>query len=92
MFLICGVGRHTGRAASVYVPQTIAGTSRSAEPPFCRAPRTGGVAMRVCVPIPTLGLKEGLFVSFQTDGSNPFRPTSIIESSHRLGRRKWNVP
>jgi hypothetical protein len=25
MFLICGAGRHTGRAASVYVPQTIAG-------------------------------------------------------------------
>jgi hypothetical protein len=33
MFLICGVGgRLTGRAASVYVPQTIAGKSRSVEP------------------------------------------------------------
>jgi hypothetical protein len=32
MFLICGADGHTGRAASVYVPQTIAGTSCSAEP------------------------------------------------------------
>jgi len=60
--------------------------------PFAVPPDRWGRDARVCVPIPTLGLKEGLFVSFQTDRSNPFSPTSIIENSHRLGRRKWNVP
>jgi hypothetical protein len=49
---------------------------------------------RVCVPIPTLRLEEGLFVSFRTDRSSPFRPTSItrLETGHfqllRLFREK----
>jgi hypothetical protein len=50
MFLICGAGgRLTGRAASIYVPQTIAGTSRGAEPPFCRAlGQVGPRCARLC--------------------------------------------
>jgi hypothetical protein len=47
--------------------------------PFCRGPGTDtfGRNGRLCVPIPTLRLEEGVFVSFRTDRSNSFRPTSI---------------
>jgi hypothetical protein len=43
---------------------------------------------RNCVLIPTLRLKERLFVAFRTDRSNPCASTSIIGNGHGLGRAK----
>jgi hypothetical protein len=40
---------------------------------------------RLCVPIPTLRLKEGLFVSFRTDRPSPFRPACITELETVIG-------
>ena len=55
--------------------------------PFCPVPGADrrGRNGRLCVPIPTLRLEEGLFVSFRTDRSNSFRPTSITGLETAIG-------